>query len=174
VTVGIVASLLVAQILPSIVIANSLFVVYHKLHLLNSYPGLILADASYAVPFSILVMRAFMLGLPTDVLQAARVDGATEWGTFVRIVLPMSRSAIITVGVLCAVIGFVIRGRALAVQFRRGDRQAAELARAAKALRESESRFRAVIGFGKPDPTIALRSSPATAPSRCSRPSLNP
>jgi ABC-type nitrate/sulfonate/bicarbonate transport system permease component len=38
-----------------------------------------------------------MLGLPTDVLQAARVDGATEWGTFVRIVLPMSRSAIITV-----------------------------------------------------------------------------
>jgi multiple sugar transport system permease protein len=96
-TVGVVASLLVAQILPSIVIANSLFVVYHKLHLLNSYPGLILADASYAVPFSILVMRAFMLGLPNDVLQAARVDGATEWGTFVRVVLPMSRSAIITV-----------------------------------------------------------------------------
>src|SRR5258708_36078971 len=42
-------------------------------------------------------MRAFMLGLPNDVLQAARVDGATEWGTFVRVVLPMSRSAIITV-----------------------------------------------------------------------------
>jgi multiple sugar transport system permease protein len=83
-TVGVVASLLVAQILPSIVIANSLFVVYHKLHLLNSYPGLILADASYAVPFSILVMRAFMLGLPTDVLQAARVDGATEWGTLLN------------------------------------------------------------------------------------------
>src|SRR5215470_760218 len=75
VTVVVVASLLVAQILPSIVIANSLFVVYHKLHLLNSYPGLILADASYAVPFSILVMRAFMLSLPADVLQAARVDG---------------------------------------------------------------------------------------------------
>jgi multiple sugar transport system permease protein len=106
VTVAIVASLLVAQILPSIVIANSLFVVYHKLHLLNSYPGLILADASYAVPFSILVMRAFMLGLPTDVLQAARVDGATEWGTFVRIVLPMSRSAIITVALFAFLNGW--------------------------------------------------------------------
>jgi multiple sugar transport system permease protein len=106
VTVGVVASLLVAQILPSIVIANSLFVVYHKLHLLNSYPGLILADASYAVPFSILVMRAFMLGLPTDVLQAARVDGATEWGTFVRIVLPMSRSAIITVALFAFLNGW--------------------------------------------------------------------
>src|SRR5216110_3232712 len=106
VTVAVVALLLVAQILPSIVIANSLFVVYHKLHLLNSYPGLILADASYAVPFSILVLRAFMLGLPTDVLQAARVDGATEWGTFVRIVLPMSRSAIITVALFAFLNGW--------------------------------------------------------------------
>src|SRR5436190_7859077 len=106
VTVAVVASLLVAQILPSIVIANSLFVVYHKLHLLNSYPGLILADASYAVPFSILVMRALMLGLPTDVLQAARVDGASEWGTFVRIVLPMSRSAIITVALFAFLNGW--------------------------------------------------------------------
>ena len=79
VTAVIVGSLLVAQILPSIVIANSLFVLYHKLHLLNSYPGLILADATYAVPFSILVLRAFMLSLPPDVLQAARVDGASEW-----------------------------------------------------------------------------------------------
>ena len=47
--------------------------------LLNSYPGLVIADASYGVPFSILVLRAFMLGLPNDVLQATRVDGATEW-----------------------------------------------------------------------------------------------
>src|SRR5437762_6954673 len=106
VTVAVVASLLVAQILPSIVIANSLFVVYHKLHLLNSYPGLILADASYAVPFSILVLRAFMLGLPEDVLQAARVDGASEWTTFTRVVLPMSRSAVITVALFAFLNGW--------------------------------------------------------------------
>jgi multiple sugar transport system permease protein len=99
VTAVLVGSLLIAQILPSIVIANSLFVVYHKLHLLNSYPGLILADASYAVPFSILVLRAFMLALPKDVIQAARVDGANEWKTFIRVVLPMSRSAVITVAI---------------------------------------------------------------------------
>ena len=103
VTTLLVGSLLVAQILPSIVIANSLFLVYHKLHLLNSYPGLIIADASYAVPFGILVLRAFMLGLPRDVIAAARVDGATEWRAFTRVVLPMSRSAVITV----ALFGFV-------------------------------------------------------------------
>src|SRR5579872_3193077 len=78
VTALLVGSLLIAQILPSIVIANSLFLVYHRLHLLNSYTGLIIADASYAIPFGILVLRAFMLGLPGDVIAAARVDGATE------------------------------------------------------------------------------------------------
>jgi multiple sugar transport system permease protein len=106
VTALIAGSLLVAQILPSIVIANSLFILYHKLHLLDSYLGLVLADASYAVPFSILVLRAFMLGLPEDVLQAARVDGASEWRTFTRVVLPMSRSAIITVTVFAFLNGW--------------------------------------------------------------------
>jgi multiple sugar transport system permease protein len=106
VTAIIVGGLLVAQILPSIVIANSLFLLYHRLDLLNTYPGVILADASYAVPFAILVVRAFMLGLPTDVLQAARVDGAGEWRTFTSIVLPMSRSAIITVAVFAFLNGW--------------------------------------------------------------------
>ncbi len=106
VTAMVVGGLLIAQILPAIVIANSLFLLYHKLHLLNTYPGLILADASYGVPFSILVLRAFMLGLPNDVLQAARVDGASEWKTFVRVVLPMSRSAVITVAVFAFLNGW--------------------------------------------------------------------
>jgi multiple sugar transport system permease protein len=106
VTAVMVGGLLVAQILPSIVIANSLFLLYHKLHLLNTYPGLILADASYAVPFSILVLRAFMLGLPGDVLQAAKVDGAGEWRTFTSVVMPMSRSAIITVAVFAFLNGW--------------------------------------------------------------------
>lgn len=106
VTAILIGSMLIAQILPSIVIANSLFILYHKLHLLNSYPGLVLADASYAVPFSILVLRAFMLGLPEDVLQAARVDGASEWRTFTHVVLPMTRSAIITVAVFAFLNGW--------------------------------------------------------------------
>jgi multiple sugar transport system permease protein len=106
VTAVLVGSLLVAQILPSIVIANSLFLVYHRLGLLNSYPGLIVADASYAVPFGTLVLRAFMLGLPRDVIAAARVDGATEWSAFTRVVLPMSRSAVITVALFAFLNGW--------------------------------------------------------------------
>jgi multiple sugar transport system permease protein len=105
-TVAIVSALLVAQIIPSIVIASSLFLVFHWIHLLNSYVGLILADGTYAIPFAILVLRAFFFSLPNEVMQAATVDGATEWQTFRRIVLPLARSAIITVAVFAFLNGW--------------------------------------------------------------------
>src|ERR1700728_1594313 len=52
-------STLITQMIPGIVIANSLYQTYNSLHLLNSIPGLVLADASLGIPFSILLMRSF-------------------------------------------------------------------------------------------------------------------
>lgn len=106
VTVILVSSLLVAQIVPSIVLATSLFIVFHRINLLNSYPGLIIADGTYAVPFAILVLRAFLFSLPNELLYAARVDGATEWQTFRLIVIPLARSAVITVAVFAFLAGW--------------------------------------------------------------------
>ncbi len=106
VTVIMVSSLLVAQIVPSIVLATSLFIVFHRINLLNSYPGLIIADGTYAVPFAILVLRAFLFSLPNELLYAARVDGATEWQTFRMIVIPLARSAVITVAVFAFLAGW--------------------------------------------------------------------
>jgi multiple sugar transport system permease protein len=106
VTVVIVSALLVAQIVPSIVLATSLFIIFHWVHLVNTYPGLIIADGTYAIPFAILVLRAFFFGLPNEVMQAARVDGASEWQTFRRIVVPLARSAVITVAVFAFLNGW--------------------------------------------------------------------
>jgi multiple sugar transport system permease protein len=106
VTIVIVSSLLVAQIVPSIVLATSLFIVFHWIHLLNSYPGLILADGTYAIPFAILVLRAFFFSLPNELMDAARVDGASEWRTFRLVVIPLARSAIITVAVFAFLAGW--------------------------------------------------------------------
>ena len=106
VTVVVVSSLLVAQIVPSIVLATSLFIIFHWIHLLNSYAGLILADGTYAIPFAILVLRAFFFSLPNELIYAARVDGASEWQTFRRIVIPLARSAIITVAVFAFLAGW--------------------------------------------------------------------
>jgi len=89
-------TLLVAQTIPGIVLGTSFFKIFASLHLLNSYLGLIIADSTYCVPFSILVIRAFMIGLPRELLESARVDGATLLGSLLRIVIPLSRPAILT------------------------------------------------------------------------------
>lgn len=91
-------ALLIAQMIPGIVIANALYSAYNDLGLLNSIPGLILADASHAIPFAILIMRASMQALPPSLVEAARVDGAGLVRSFVSIVVPVSRNSLITAG----------------------------------------------------------------------------
>ena len=88
--------ILISQMIPGIVIANALYTAYNDVGLLNSIPGLILADSTAGIPFAILIVRAFMTNIPRSVLEAGRVDGAGHLRTFVSIVLPMSRNALIT------------------------------------------------------------------------------
>ncbi|MEW2253471.1 MULTISPECIES: carbohydrate ABC transporter permease [unclassified Streptomyces] len=95
---GIVFGTLITQMVPGIVIANALYTTYVDLGLVNSYAGLMLADASLGIPFSIVLMRSFMVSLPAEVVEAAQVDGAGRVRTFVQVVLPMSRNALITSG----------------------------------------------------------------------------
>jgi multiple sugar transport system permease protein len=57
-----------------------------------------LADASLGIPFSIVLMRSFMVSIPGEVIEAAQMDGAGPVRTFVRVVLPMSRNSLITSG----------------------------------------------------------------------------
>jgi multiple sugar transport system permease protein len=92
--------LLVAQLLPGIAVATPLFVIFKRLELLNSYVGLILADATITVPFAILVLRPFFLRIPGDLEAAALVDGCRPLGAFLRIVLPLARPGVITVAAL--------------------------------------------------------------------------
>jgi multiple sugar transport system permease protein len=89
---------LITQMVPGIVIANALYSAYAELRLVNSYLGLILADASLGLPFSIVLLRAFMVSIPGEVVEAALVDGASRFTAFIRVVLPMSRNALITAG----------------------------------------------------------------------------
>ena len=88
--------ILISQMIPGIVIANALYAAYTDLGLLNSIPGLILADSTAGIPFAILIVRAFMTAIPREVIEAGRVDGAGHIRTFLSIVLPMSRNAMIT------------------------------------------------------------------------------
>jgi multiple sugar transport system permease protein len=89
-------AILVSQMIPGIVVANAIYSAYSDLGLLNSVFGLILADSTLAIPFAMLILRAFMLTVPRSIMEAAEVDGAGPVRVFMSIVLPLSRNAIIT------------------------------------------------------------------------------
>jgi len=89
--------LLIAQIIPAIIMAMGFYTIYVRLGILDSIWGLILADSTLAVPFGVLIFTAFMAGIPDELLQAARIDGASTWRTFVSVVLPVSRNSVVTV-----------------------------------------------------------------------------
>src|SRR5699024_3035924 len=90
---------LISQMIPGIVIANALYTVYTPIGLINSIPGLILADASQGIPFAILIMRAYLETFPASIVEAARVDGCGHVRAFWSIVLPVSKNSLITAGI---------------------------------------------------------------------------
>jgi len=65
--------------------------------LLNSYPGLILPPL--AMPLGVFLMRQYMQTLPSELLDASRIDGCSEFGTFWRIVLPLSKPGLAVLGI---------------------------------------------------------------------------
>ncbi len=89
--------LLVAQMIPGIIMAMGFYLIFNNWGMLDTVPGLIIADTTLAVPFAVLIFTAFMMGLPNELIQAARIDGAGHWRTFRSVVLPMSRNSIVTV-----------------------------------------------------------------------------
>jgi multiple sugar transport system permease protein len=95
---GVLFALLIGQMVPSIIMANALFRIMSKLHLVNTVFALILADSTLAVPFAVLILRAFMISVPRELIESAYVDGASRLRTLLSIVIPVSRNAIITAG----------------------------------------------------------------------------
>ena len=88
---------LALMIMPQIVLVIPLLELSVDLDLINTYQGLILPFI--VTPFGIFMMRQFLLDFPQDYVDAARLDGASELGIFVRIVLPMSRNGLATLGI---------------------------------------------------------------------------
>jgi multiple sugar transport system permease protein len=91
-------ALLIAQMIPGIVMANSLYVAADRLGLINSPVALILADSTLSVPFATLILASFLRGVPDELSEAAQIDGASPLRTFVSVILPVSRNALITAG----------------------------------------------------------------------------
>lgn len=94
--------LLVMSSLPIHLFLVPLFVLWRELELLNTYYGLVLIYIALNVPLAIFLLRSYMVQLPRDFEDAARVDGASEWQVFTRVVVPLSWPGFLTVGLVVA------------------------------------------------------------------------
>ena len=84
--------------IPGVVTFVPLFVMVTNMGLTNTLTGMWLPFL--AAPFGVFLMRQYILGLPDELIQAARVDGASELGIFFRVIMPLCGPALATVGIL--------------------------------------------------------------------------
>jgi multiple sugar transport system permease protein len=89
---------LATMMVPSAVTLVPLFILMSKLSLVNTLTAVILPEAAGA--FGVFLMRQFMLGIPDELLDAGRVDGAGEFFLFWKVVLPLSTPALATLTIL--------------------------------------------------------------------------
>ena len=89
---------LAVMMIPTPVTIIPKFLVMNSLHLINTYWALIIP--SMVQPFSVFLMVQFMKGLPKELEESARLDGATRWRTFYQIILPLVKPALTAVTIL--------------------------------------------------------------------------
>ncbi len=94
--------LLVASTIPIWLFLVPLFILWRNLGLINSRIGLLLLYIPLNAPFAIFLLRSYMVQLPRDFEDSARVDGANEVQVFTRVVLPLSWPGFLTVGLVVA------------------------------------------------------------------------
>jgi alpha-glucoside transport system permease protein len=76
-----------------------IFSLYNDLGLFDTIPGLVLFHTAFGLPFAIFLLRNFFIGIPRDLLEAARIDGASEVRIFLRLILPLGLPAIASLAI---------------------------------------------------------------------------
>jgi raffinose/stachyose/melibiose transport system permease protein len=80
-----------------------LYLLLKDLNLANSYAGVIIPQIAFQLPITVVILRPFLAAFPAELEDAAQIDGADRLGFFWRILIPLSRPALVTVAVLAFV-----------------------------------------------------------------------
>lgn len=95
---GFLMTFLVTQMLPASLVLTPLYLIFAKINLINNLLSPILATVTVTLPFNILMLRPAFLSCPRELEDAAKIDGCNIVSCFFRIIIPISKSAIITAG----------------------------------------------------------------------------
>jgi len=88
---------LLGLMLPTTAIIVPLFLTIKTLHLFDNYLALILPYSAFAIPFTLILVRTFLDGIPNEFIEAARIDGCNSFTTFLWIILPLSKAISVVV-----------------------------------------------------------------------------
>jgi raffinose/stachyose/melibiose transport system permease protein len=89
--------ILLGMMIPPAAVVIPLFLIMKNLGLYNTHAALILAYIAFGLPIAVLIFRGFFLSIPSELIEAARIDGSHETHTFVSIIMPLSTPALATV-----------------------------------------------------------------------------
>jgi multiple sugar transport system permease protein len=89
------------RMMPPVAIAIPMFFIYMEVGLLDTYAGIILVHALMNIPLAVLLMKSFFDDIPTEIDEAALIDGASRPHIFRRIIVPMAMGGIAATAVLC-------------------------------------------------------------------------
>jgi alpha-glucoside transport system permease protein len=76
-----------------------IFSLYNDIGVFDTILGLILFHTAFGLPFAIFLLRSFFIGIPKDLIEAARIDGASELRIFARVILPLGLPAIASLAI---------------------------------------------------------------------------
>ncbi len=90
---------LLRNMFPAVIFLIPLFIFMRNLHLVNSYWSLIITYLTFGLPLSIWLLKGFYDNIPYQLEQAARIDGASRFQAFVRVVMPLSAPGIVATAI---------------------------------------------------------------------------
>lgn len=95
-----------ARFVPIIVLMIPLYVTFRGFGLLNSIWGVIIALTGFLLPYGILILAPYFASIPRELDEAARIDGCSRFGGFLRITLPLSTPALASYGAIVFIIAW--------------------------------------------------------------------
>ncbi len=98
--------ILISQMFPIVMLLISIFSLFLKLKLINTYPALILTYVSFALPFSIWMLKNYFDTLPREIEEAAYIDGCSRFRVLLKIVYPITGPAILSVALFIFLVGW--------------------------------------------------------------------
>lgn len=100
------SGIVMCRLLPAAALAVPFYLIVQSLGLLDTKLALVLVHSILTLPFTVLILTMFFRSIPVEIEEAAKIDGANPWKTFVRITLPLSASSLVAVGLFAFMLSY--------------------------------------------------------------------